>query len=299
MPGVWKRRPGNRGALLLERSIREQFSNLKYLAGGVKLHGSPRPEPLHRILARVASPDDWELALRGVSVLRQAGTTFTPLTAHLAVQAARRARTLDAVIGLLRHPRTSGIAPVGATLRSLVKAAADTENGGSAELLTSVTSLIWAGGVQPDAELASLLVWAWSRLGRIDKALPIYGKLRVATAAVVSPSPLKQPSATSEASVALASPTDVIADARESSRQPAGGSLGAALDARPVYNVLRAASSIATPLPLDVATVLTRFVLPDARALGRPEIDVLVALVEERLQPGATAAASSSQAAAQ
>lgn len=85
---VWKRKPGAPDQLLYERTPREMLKNLLYLAQSP--HGPMRPEALHRLLQRVGSAADFELAVKGLNVARNSRVTFTEQTATLFAAAAVR-----------------------------------------------------------------------------------------------------------------------------------------------------------------------------------------------------------------
>ena len=143
LPNVWKRKPGSPGALLYERTPKEMLKNLQYLASTP--HGDPRPEALHRLLLRVKTPEDLELALKGFNTLRNSRTRFGVATATLFAAAAVAAGKPEVALDLFARCKSNGLTPGQSSFVPLVFAAGDA---GNAELLRSVMGTLWAAGVE-------------------------------------------------------------------------------------------------------------------------------------------------------
>jgi hypothetical protein len=103
---VWKRKPGAPDQLLYERTPREMLKNLLYLAQSP--HGPMRPEALHRLLQRVGSPADFELAVKGLNVARNSRVTFTEQTATLFAAAAVRCGQSRVALEMFAKHKASG-----------------------------------------------------------------------------------------------------------------------------------------------------------------------------------------------
>ena len=245
------------------------FGNLRHLASVAKVHGPPRPEAVHRMLRRVTDATELDVAVKGLHVLQSAGTAFSHRTAHELVEAGFRSGAPAVAIDILKRGRDTGVVPVSGTYVSLLRLAVRTQQ---PAVVSDVVWMQWASGDKPDREMVGRIVWAWAALGRLDKAVAMYGHMRaegwkddarplhnILSAVVAAASASSSAPATSGGDGTTSTPAAAAASTPSS----------AAAAASPPSSAAAAAPSVSR----DVAVILKKAVLPDAAAL--PERDAV------------------------
>jgi len=139
---VWKRKPGAPTQVLYERTPKEMLKNLQYLAASP--HGASRPAPLHRLLERVQTRADLDLAIRGLNTLSNSKTELNRgTTARLLAEAAIRAGAPEVAVETFTKWKSSGLRPGKQALAALFTAV---QAPAQRELLSSTINCMWAAG---------------------------------------------------------------------------------------------------------------------------------------------------------
>jgi hypothetical protein len=170
---AWRRVPGDRSHVLMERSIHEQYKNLLKL---VDHHMPPKPEAFHRILRSVKSAADLEIATKALHVCQDKKVLLNEHTASLWVSACLRAGAPATALSALKDaPRTRLFLNKSSAV-ALARYAAIQKD---ADLLKSTSALLSSSGLASKLRFheAASFVHAYASVGDLDSALHLYGKL--------------------------------------------------------------------------------------------------------------------------
>jgi hypothetical protein len=140
---VWKRKPGAPTQVLYERTPKEMLKNVQYLAA-TPHHAPARPTSLHRLLERVATRGDLDLALRGLNTLKNSRVELNKgTTARLLAEAAVRAGAPEVAVETFAAWKATGLKPNKGALVTLCKAV---QAPAHKELLNGAVNVMWAAG---------------------------------------------------------------------------------------------------------------------------------------------------------
>jgi hypothetical protein len=165
----WKRKPGKRTEMLMERSMEEQVENLRYLSKSPI--GPSKAVSLHRILQRVTNEQEFRLAVKAFNIAIANRMKFTSETSSLFVSASIKSNQMKKMIEIFQDSKDHLLVPTKSSLHDLIVGIKSTK---AFDLLPSVVKLFIAHKIVPTFSTWIYILQVHLLQSKLSSALKVY-----------------------------------------------------------------------------------------------------------------------------